>query len=107
VQIFDVKSGEPLLPFGKYGPQPGGTYLPAAVHIDYDNVPYFEQYVDPNFKVKYLVYVTNTLGEKKLNVYGFGDWIGPELHYKPKKKPATQDQSAQQPASLGNVAPPP
>jgi len=104
VQIFDVKSGEPLLAFGKYGPRPGGTYLPAAVHIDYDNVQYFQQYVDPNFKVKYLVYVTNTLGDKKLNVYGFGDWIGPELHYVPKQKPAAGGPG-QQPASLGEVVP--
>lgn len=79
VQVFDVATAEPLLPFGKYGPAPGSTYLPAGIHIDYDNVPYFSQYVDPDFRVKYLVYVGNLAGDKKLNVYGFGDWIGTPL----------------------------
>lgn len=79
VQIFDIATAEPLLPFGKYGPAPGSTYLPAGIHIDYDNVAYFNKYVDPDFRVKYLVYVGNLLGDKKLNVYGFGDWIGAPL----------------------------
>jgi len=79
VQVFDIATAEPLLPFGKYGPAPGSTYLPAGIHIDYDNVPYFNQYADPDFRVKYLVYVGNLAGDKKLNVYGFGDWIGAPL----------------------------
>ena len=79
VQVFDIATAEPLLPFGKYGPAPGSTYLPAGIHIDYDNVAYFSQYVDPDFRVKYLVYVGNLAGDKKLNVYGFGDWIGAPL----------------------------
>lgn len=79
VQVFDIATAEPLLPFGKYGPAPGSTYLPAGIHIDYDNVPYFSQYVDPDFRVKYLVYVGNLAGDKKLNIYGFGDWIGAPL----------------------------
>lgn len=76
IQIFDIESGEPLLPFGKYGPLPGSTYLPGGVHIDYDNVEAFAKYADPDFKIKYLIYVGNMLGEHKLNVYGFGEWTG-------------------------------
>ena len=87
IQIFDVESAEPLLPFGKFGPAPGSTYLPSSVHIDYDNTGYFQKYVDPDFKVKYLIYVGNMLGDHKLNVYGFGDWIGPAL--KGHEQPAT------------------
>ncbi|MCK4951480.1 MAG: hypothetical protein KAS48_06655, partial [Gammaproteobacteria bacterium] len=76
IQIFDTETGEPLLPFGKFGPAPGSTYLPSAVHVDYDNVEYFTQYADPDFKLKYLIYVGNMLGNHKLNVYGFGEWTG-------------------------------
>jgi hypothetical protein len=77
VQIFDVESGEPLLAFGKGGR--GGTQMPSTVHIDYDNVRYFEEYAEPGFNLKYLIYVGNSLGNNKLNVYGFGDWTGGSL----------------------------
>jgi len=106
VQVFDIATAEPLLPFGKYGPAPGGTYLPAGIHIDYDNVPYFSRYVDPDFRVKYLVYVGNLLGDKKLNVYGFGDWIGPPLKGLPPR-PVAPPASAPAPAAGGSVDAPP
>lgn len=85
IQIFDIESGEPLLPFGKYGPAPGSTYLPTGVHVDYDNVSFFEKYADPDFKLEYLIYVGNMVGEHKLNVYGFGEWTGTSFKdvYKP------------------------
>ena len=88
IQVFDVESAEPLLPFGKYGPVPGSTYLPYGVHIDYDNVDAFEQFADPDFKLEYLIYVGNLLGDKKMNVYGFGEWTGTSFKhvYKPPKK---------------------
>lgn len=103
VQVFDVATAEPLLPFGKYSPAPGSTYLPAGIHIDYDNVPYFSQYVDPDFRVKYLVYVGNLLGEKKLNVYGFGDWIGPPLKGA-VPRPAAPRAKASAPPAGGRAA---
>lgn len=78
-QIFHPESTDLLLFFGGFGPHPGSMYLPSGLHIDYDNVPYFQPYVDKDFKVQYLVYVGNLLGDKKLNVYGFGEWIGPPL----------------------------
>lgn len=78
-QIFDQKSTDLVLFFGGYGPHTGSMYLPAGMHLDYDNVDYFKQYVDPDFKVKYLIYVGNLLGDHKINVYGFGDWIGKPL----------------------------
>lgn len=78
-QIFDPKSADLLLFFGGFGPHTGSMYLPSSLHIDYDNVEYFNQFVDKDFKVRYLVYVGNLLGDKKLNVYGFGDWIGAPL----------------------------
>lgn len=76
VQIFDDKTGQLLLFFGGPGNKPGNLYLPAAVHIDYHNVAYFRNFFHKNFHVKYLVYVSNMFGGRKLNVYGFGDWQG-------------------------------
>jgi len=78
VQIFDDQ-GRMLLFFGGAGTGPGNMYLPAGIAIDYQNVNYFSQYMDPNFKIEYLVYVTNTYGDNKLGVYGFGQWVGDAL----------------------------
>ncbi|TKB11375.1 6-bladed beta-propeller [Desulforhopalus sp. IMCC35007] len=75
VQIFNDE-GRLLLFFGGPGIGPGNMYLPAGVHIDYDNVEFFTSYADKEFKVKYLLYVCNMSGPNKLNVYGYGDWLG-------------------------------
>ena len=75
VQVFDTETGEPLLPFGKFGSLYGGTWLPAGVHVDYDNIDYFSEYLDPAFKAEYLIYVTNQSGPFKINVYAFGEYI--------------------------------
>jgi DNA-binding beta-propeller fold protein YncE len=79
VQIFDEKTGALLLFFGKAGEGPGDMYLPAGIHIDYRNVAYFSNFVDKDFRLKYLVYTGNLFGAEKLNVYGFGDWVGEPL----------------------------
>ena len=76
VQIFDEKTGQLLLFFGGAGLGPGEMYLPSGVHIDYGNIPYFKNFVDKDFRLKYIVYVGNMFGPRKLNVYGFGEWIG-------------------------------
>jgi streptogramin lyase len=75
VQIFDVKTGALLLFFGGSGEAPGNLYLPAGIHIDYRNAAYFSNFVDKDFRLKYLVYTGNLYGAHKLNVYGFGDWV--------------------------------
>ena len=76
VQIFDTEAGDALLSFGKFGSASGGSWLPAGIHIDYDNLEYFSRYVDPRFKAKYLIYVANQSGPFKINVFAFGDWQG-------------------------------
>jgi len=86
VQIFDNESTLLVLFFGGFGPNPGSMYLPNSIYIDYDNIKYFQKYVDKNFNIKYLVYVGNMLGERKINVYGFGEWIGKPLPGVPKQK---------------------
>lgn len=75
VQIFDIKTGHALMPFGKFGSLDGGTWLPAGIHIDYDNLAYFSKYIDGNFRAEYLIYVTNQAGPFKINVYAFGNYI--------------------------------
>jgi DNA-binding beta-propeller fold protein YncE len=78
VQIFN-EQGRILLFFGGPGSGPGNLYLPAGIAIDDNNAAYFQKLADPDFKLEYLVYVTNMFGKSKLNVYGFGHWIGESL----------------------------
>jgi hypothetical protein len=75
VQIFD-ENGRLLLYFGGPGTDPGSMNLPAGVHIDYDNVDFFNRFADHDFKLQYLLYVCNMSGPNKINVYGYGDWLG-------------------------------
>ena len=69
-QIFD-RSGKLLMFFGGNYKGLGDMWLPAKVSIDYDNLQYFEKYVDPSLKLKYLLLVTNQFGPDKLNIYGY------------------------------------
>lgn len=69
-QIFN-KEGKLLMFFGGPYQKPGDLWLPAKVTIDYENTAYFEKYVDKEFSLKYLIYVTSQFGPDKLNVYGF------------------------------------
>ncbi len=81
VQIFDANSGDVLLFFGGFGEgvKPGSMWLPSGIAIDYENIEYFSKFADSDFKIKYLIYVGNMLGYNKLNIYGFGEWIGEAL----------------------------
>ena len=74
VQIFN-NNKKLLMYFGGSYTGVGYMWLPAKVVIDYDNVGYFQKYVDPNFKLKYIVIVTNQYGPDKVNIYGFVDPI--------------------------------
>lgn len=69
VQIFN-NAGQLLMFFGGHYSGPGGMWLPTSVSIDYDNLKYFEKYVDPNYKLEYLIIVVNQFGPDKVNVYG-------------------------------------
>ncbi len=71
VQIFN-REGRILSFFSEGGERPGDMLLPAKVAIDYDNLKYFEKYIDPNFEAEYLVLVTAQFGQRLVNVYAFG-----------------------------------
>ncbi len=70
IQIFN-KDGKLLMYFGGPYKKPGDMYLPAKVNLDYNNLEYFEHYVDDSFELKYLIFVSNQYGPDKINVYGF------------------------------------
>jgi DNA-binding beta-propeller fold protein YncE len=79
VQIFDDETLRLLTFFGGYGEEDGNMTLPSGIHIDYENLEYFKKYADKDFQIQYLIYVTNIIGDRKINVYGFGDWTGESL----------------------------
>jgi DNA-binding beta-propeller fold protein YncE len=80
VQIFDDDLAQVVFFFGGGQPgSPGKMSMPNDVHIDYANVEYFTEFVDKDFKIRYVIYVGNRYGPARLNIYGFGEWVGPSL----------------------------
>lgn len=72
VQIFNSE-GDLLLYFGEPASAPRGALdLPTDIDIDYDSVPYFQQYADPGFKLEYIIVVASQFGNNGVNVFGFG-----------------------------------
>jgi DNA-binding beta-propeller fold protein YncE len=74
VQVFN-REGRLLLFFGSAPvekDQPGALLLPAKVAIDYDNLQYFQSFVDPNFEAAYLVLVTSQVGDHPVSVLAYG-----------------------------------
>lgn len=69
VQIFN-KEKQILMALSGHYEGPGGLMIPAQVLIDYDNLKYFQKYVDPAYNLKYLVFVTSQYGPELINVYG-------------------------------------
>lgn len=65
--------------FGGPGSEPGNLTLPAKVAIDYDNIEYFRSFVEPGFKPQYLVLVTSQFGDRRVNVFAYGQQEG--KHY--------------------------
>lgn len=69
-QIFS-KEGKLLMFFGGPYKRPGDMWLPAKITIDYDNLQYFQNFVNERFNLKYLILVTNQYGPDKISVYGY------------------------------------
>ena len=70
VQVFD-EAGNLLTYFGGSYKSQGDMYLPANVIISYDRIDYFEKYLSPDYKLEYLIFVTNQYGPDRVSVYGF------------------------------------
>ena len=85
VQIFN-KDANLLMHFGGPYNGHGDMYLPFGICISYNNLDYFQQFVDNSFNLKYLIFVTNQYGPDKLSVYGFVE-------------PATSEQIAKKQSS--------
>lgn len=98
IQIFS-KEGNLLMFFGGSYKGPGDMWLPAKVILDYDNLKYFEKYVDQAYNLKYLVFVTNQFGPDKLTVYGAIEpkKAGQEQKKKTEKKQRKQKGTRQNP----------
>jgi sugar lactone lactonase YvrE len=71
VQLFNPE-GRILMDFGNPKSGAGALELPAGIAIDYDDVGLFQKYAAPGFTLEHLVLVSSQLGERKINVYGFG-----------------------------------
>jgi len=65
VQMFN-KEGQVLMDFGGHYDGPGGLWIPSKIAIDYDNLKYFQRFVDPGFELKNLIFVTNQFGPDKI-----------------------------------------
>jgi len=76
VQVFDT-DGRILMAFGGAGSVPGSMSMPAGIHISYEGVEYFQQFASPDFKLEYLIFVSNNWHPRnKINVYGYGTYTG-------------------------------
>ena len=75
VQLFDQK-GQALMHFGGGGTDDGQLALPAQIALDYDSVDLYKQYISPDFKAKYLIFVTNQVAGNKVSVFAFGKGKG-------------------------------
>ncbi len=69
VQIFD-KDGNIRMFFGGPYKGRGDMWLPAKVTISYDKLKFFQKFVDKDFSLNYLIFVSNQYGPDKINVYG-------------------------------------
>lgn len=98
VQMFN-SDGKVLMFFGGPGSTPGAMILPSSLAIDKTSIPYFQEYVHEGFKVEYLLFVANQLGQHLINVYAFGSFPeGFEL-------PASKIERLPEPESDAGIGP--
>lgn len=71
VQMIN-KDGRVLMFYGEPGSRKHNINLPTDIHIDYDNNIYFQKYVDPGFKLEYIILVASQFGANKVAVFGYG-----------------------------------
>jgi DNA-binding beta-propeller fold protein YncE len=71
VKIFNAEN-RLLLVFGNPRLPRGSMNLPIGVAVTKETIPYFQKYADPDFKIEYIIFVTNQIGNSKLSVYALG-----------------------------------
>ena len=106
VQLFD-STGRLLLFFGGPGAEPGNLYLPAGMDVSTRGVEYFQQLADPRLKLDYVVVVVSQYGPRRVNVFGFGDWTGPEVDGPPPPPDAKPETPTPTPTPTTAPAPVP
>ena len=77
VQIFNA-DGDLLMRLGGPGAGRGDMSLPAQILISYEGIEHFADHISSDFRVEYLIFVSSHLGHGKINVYGFGTYLGDE-----------------------------
>jgi sugar lactone lactonase YvrE len=77
VQMFDT-DGNVLMRFGGPGDMPGSLGLPSSLAVDSTSIEDFRSFVNPDFKVDYLLFVASQFGRHLVSVYAFGSF--PEGH---------------------------
>jgi sugar lactone lactonase YvrE len=82
VQVFDPE-GRLLMFFGGPGHNAGDLGLPAGISIGTGGVAEYRDLADPNLELTFLVTVVSQYGERLVNVFGFGEWKGPEKDPEP------------------------
>lgn len=73
VQMFD-KDGNTLMRFGGPGDGEGALGLPATLAIDQGSITVFQEYFHKDFKVDYLMAVSNQYGPRLVSVFAFGSF---------------------------------
>ena len=73
VQMFD-SDGHPLMYFGGPGNLPGALVLPSSLAADATSIEYFKDYIHPDFKAEYLLFVASQYGDRLISVYAFGEF---------------------------------
>jgi sugar lactone lactonase YvrE len=71
VQMFST-DGEKLMYFGGPGDAPGALVLPSSLAVDDTSIPYFKEYLHPEFQTEYLLFVASQYGQHLISVYAFG-----------------------------------
>jgi len=94
VQVFN-ENRKMLMFFGDPPLPAGALNLPAGIAVTTEDLPYFQQFADPDFILEQVVFVTNQMGDTKISVYGLGHKKGaPPTSAADPRKPAQGDEKA-------------
>ena len=88
VQVFN-ENRRMLMFFGDPPLAAGALNLPAGIALTTEDLPYFQQFADPDFILEQVIFVTNQMGDAKVSIYGLGHKKGSQpTSATPPAKPA-------------------